>query len=205
MTNRLWVTLHLFSCKAVIMSHHTDSGWVTVYLFSYKAVSPVLGMQWPTGSKWCTHLFSCKAVLLCLNPWLTACEWHCVYSLSRLSHAMANRKWVTLQFKFSCKAVSLYLIPWSTGSEQWCCIWGCLISYVPCHDKQEVSDTAFIFLQGCFIMSHPITISMSVTLHLFSYKAVMSHPMINSLWVPDTTCILLESCLIMSHPMTNRK
>ena len=71
--------------------------------------------------------------------------------------------------------------------------------HISSHDQQYVSDHAmalFLCQAVLSIMSHPMTNSMSATLHYFLVSSSMSHPVTNRKWV--TLCYLLPGSLI-SH------
>ena len=214
MTNREWVTLYLFfltiQSHCGISSHDQQYVSDTAFVFLYYPVSLWHFIPWPTGSELHCICFSWSLSLIAFHPttkrlwviphfmfyhvsqlhfipWPTGSEWHCICfswpSSLIASHPMTNSLWVTLH---------LFLLTIQSH---------CGISS---HDQQNVSDTAFVFLDHlvslhlipwptgsewhciCFswpssltVAFHPMTNSMWVTLHLF-FLTIQSHCGISS-------------------------
>ncbi len=217
MTNRMWVTLHIF----------------------WKAVSSHLFL-WLTASEWhCTfserqshHIFSHhqqfvsdiahleKTASSHLFPWSTVCEWHCIFcerqshcifsydqqEVSDIAHfvkgspitsfPMANSKWVTLHILW--KAIPPFL--WPTASEWHCIFCERQSHHIFSYDQQFVSDILLQILWKA-VSSHLFlwpTASKQHSMHMW-LKAVSSHLF---LWPTgcEWHCTFSER---QSYPMTN--
>ena len=232
MTNRMWVTLHLFFLPCSLIAFHpmTNRMWVTLHLLFFT----MHFIPWPTVCEWHWICFSLPCSLIAFHP-MTNREWvtlplffftmqsHCISSHDQqyvsdstfvfLYHAVSShsshyQQYVSdTAFVFLSCAVSLHFIPWPTGSE-WHCI--CvslpcsLIAFHPTTNRQWVTlHLCFFTMQSHCISSHDQQ-TVSDTAFVFLYHAVSLH------FIPwpkecewHCICFSLPCRLIAFHPMTN--
>ena len=204
MTNREWVTLHLFFLT--MFNPMNISEWVTLHLFFLTIKSHCISSHEHQQVNDTAFVFLDLLVSLHCIPWPTACKWHCIcFSWpSSLISFHPFRLWVMLHLFF-------------LTIQSHC---------ISSHDQQEVSYPALFFLTIQFLITH----RMWVTLHLFflTIKSdfISSH---DQQYVSDTAFVFLDhavslhfipwptgcewhcicfswlSSLILFHPMTNRK
>ena len=179
MTNRMWVTLPPFFCKA-ISSHFIP--WPTVcewhsLLVSERQSHHISSHDQQRVSD--TPSFFLQNNLITLHP-MTNSKWVTLLTFLRKFHDISshdNSKWVTLP-PFFCKAISSHFIPWPTGCEWHSLLFSARQSHhISSHDQQFVSDTPSFVLQGNLITFHPMTNSKWVTLPTFlrKFQDISSH------------------------------
>ena len=157
---------HLFSLFSLITSYPMiNSMWVTLTFISAIQSHHISSHDQQQVSD--TDIYFCHSVSSHLIPWPTASEWHWHLFLSFsliTSHPMTNSLWVTLTFISAIQS-----------------------HHISSHDQQEVSDTDIYFCHS--ISSHliPWPTVCEWHQHLFlPFSLIISHPMMNSLWVTPT-------------------
>ena len=189
MTNRQWVTVHLFFLtmqSLCISSHDQQAVSDTAFVFLYHAVS-LHFIPWPTVCEWHCICFSLPCSLISFHP-MTNSMWVTLdlFFFAMQSHCMTNREWVTL-----------HLFVFTMHSHG-----------ISSHDQQLVSDTAFVFIYHA-VSLHVIPCPIGSEWHCICFSLPSSLIALHSIPWPTGCewhyiCFSLPCILITFHPMTNR-